>query len=135
MNDVLFVQIPDAFGEFACKSPRDVLSQYLVVPVRHMSLQISSLTVIRDHVDVLSCFEDFKHFDDMAVSAFVEDRSFMFELRNFLIRQLGLAHDLDGNFSLGYLVRRAQDIAVGTFRDRFISEFVLIFLEFEALSS
>ena len=59
----------------------------------------------------------------------------MFELRFYLIEQLGLAHDLDGNFGLGYLVHCVQDDAVGAFLERVISVFVLIFLEFEALSS
>ena len=84
---------------------------------------------------MLSCFEDFKHFNDVLVSAFVEDRSFVFELRDFLIRQLGLVYDLDGDFSLGYLVRCAQDTAAGALLERVTLKSVLIFLGFEALSS
>ena len=85
MDDVSRVEISDAIGEFEGKSSDDVLRQLLVISLCHVSLQVSSLTILRDHVDVLSSFEDFKYFDDITMSAFVEYRCFVFELRNFLI--------------------------------------------------
>ena len=112
MDDVSSVKISDAIGEFEGKSSDDVLRQRLVISARHVFLQVSSLTILRDHVDVLSSFEDFKYFDDITMSAFVEYRSFVFELRNVLIWKIALSHDLDDDFSLGYLVLREHDIAV-----------------------
>ena len=73
MNDVSFVQITDAFGEFECESSHHILIKSLIVTFPHVLLEIASFAELGDHVDVVESLEDFQNLDNLTMTTFVKD--------------------------------------------------------------
>ena len=131
---MLTVQISYSIGEFERKLLHTILVECLVIALSHEVLEITSSAEFSDHVDVIGCFKDFNHLDDLSMTAFVEEGGFVFELRNCLLSDKFPVDHFDGDLSLGHSVLGSQHTATNTFLDRFGLEFVLVLLAGETLS-